>query len=250
MSYARIRRRFAEAAKILAAALSMTIGAGAVLLAAGLVIRECAKLDQEIAGHTQTEKAAPAESGLTAEVVRGAAPSIPAGAVTLERAAPEDVAGAAPSPEALELPALAALDDESLPCLDGLEAETRYQWENEDFLRLSLEDVGIECDGYDLSGPGLFVERLGGLPTEADCEGAWEDQAVREALVALRRLDVVLDELQLASASRRTRAASMALQDLQATRESVALSLMEALDRAGPYHNWTVLHRAYAWWSR
>lgn len=92
---------------------------------------------------------------------------------------------------------------------------------------------------YDLTGDGLLLDRIGGLPTEEDVIDALDHPEVQDALYRFLVADGISLEFELNPI--RTPEMERALENALRARDAAQDGLYAALDEASGYHNWRLL---------
>lgn len=149
----------------------------------------------------------------------------------------------------------ATFEEEFLPTEAGLIGATISQWEDEDFQKMTLQEarqyLGGDAGDYDLTGDGLLLERLGGLPTRDEAGRAYEtSRKVRQALLAFYAAEVIVMELQWRpDADLRPEVSSMVDRwiSLRDVREDVLCATLE--EKTG-YKHWRLLARLWRAYER
>jgi hypothetical protein len=140
------------------------------------------------------------------------------------------------------------LDESITPTPEGLYGQTIDLWTSPDFLSLSLSEARVllgDVPGYDLSGSGAFLGRLGGLPSLEDCQRGLESPAALRLLAQMDLLDLVLVDLDFLPLAQRNQETARAISELHAQRDRTALCLMEELERTTSYKHWSIVHRCF-----
>jgi hypothetical protein len=137
------------------------------------------------------------------------------------------------------------------PTAAGLFDLTTEQWSQPGFIELTAAEArALLPDFGEGRPPDTIFALFGGFPTLEDCAAGLRDESVRAQLEAVCEWNLVIADMEAAPLSRRTKQTEALLVQLRRTRAARTTSLMEALDRVGPYRNWALVSRLFNEWER
>lgn len=177
------------------------------------------------------------------------APTTPA-ETSIDASASRDVRASAGVP----LSAVMGLEPGFIPSAEALYDYTVGTWQESDFLDLTVAEASrlVPEVGMDATLPTSLAS-LWPLPTREDCERAWEDPAVAEALTRLCVYDVWLFEAQDPTMWCGTPKEGPRVETINRTRElrdDAEEKLWEALDRASSYKDWRLWGGLFRAWIK